>query len=178
MFTYLQLLRVNKAGEYISAPTNITLQQQRCYVDYFISSMNPIWPIPFPAWVKPLIPLLTPLHIHLWVLIQPGQTFFMLLASFWQPTGSTRLLFPGPQTPGLQRQVANIIKSQPAARRRWEIGGGGKGLEGRNAPFQPSPDTFIWQSSQCPANQSPIKYSITLFSNFCPLSALGAQGPR
>lgn len=26
----------------------------------------------------------------------------------------------------------------------------------------------LWQSSQCSAHQSPFKYSITIFSNFCP----------
>lgn len=143
-------------------------------MDYVISSMNPV---SSPAQVKPLIPQLTPPLIHPQIPTEPGQTFVMLLTSFWQPTGSAGLLFPGPRTPGLQCQVANIIKSQPAARWRWEMGGG-KGLEGRNAPFQPSPDTLLWQSSQCPAHQSPIKYSITLFSNFCPLSASEAQGPR
>lgn len=49
-------------------------------------------------------------------------------------------------------------------------------MEGRDAPFQPSPDTLIWQSSQCPAHQSPIKYSITLFSNFCPYQPWGPKG--
>lgn len=133
------------------------------HMDYVISSMNPV---SSPAQVKPLIPQLTPPLIHPQIPTEPGQTFVMLLTSFWQPTGSAGLLFPGPRTPGLQCQVANIIKSQPAARWRWEMGG----VRGWREEMHPSSQA---QTHYCGSLPSvlPIRAQSNILLHYSPISA-------
>lgn len=86
---------------------------------------------------------------------------------FWQPTGSRGLLFLGPWIPGLPRQVANIIKSQTAARRRREIGGGERDEEERNITMAIFPVS-------CPSEPNQIFYYIIL--QFPPPISLGGPG--
>lgn len=86
---------------------------------------------------------------------------------FWQPSGSKGLLFLGSQIPVPPPQVANIIKSQPAARRRREIEGGEQEGEERNITMAIFPVS-------CPSEPNQIFYYITL--QFLPPISLG--GPR
>lgn len=89
--------------------------------------------IPSPAFN----PLLTPPFTHLQILLA-WRTIYHIASISLTAHRMRGLLFPGPRTPELQRHVANIIKSQPAARQRWETGGGGGrgGGEKRTLPAQ------------------------------------------